>query len=380
MQALKTWFYGLFQSGFTREVSHGTIGDQSKLGTSTTIPSTNAPNNIVESINSSEFSGFNQQISANNEFLGDYDQLPAFIEELYIEWIARKSGKCESEDSSFENKLLEYLDVLAESELAGSNLIPRVPSVMVELLKRMHEENISGLELSRIIAKDVVLVTALLGEVNSSFYSPLEKINDLSQAILILGHNRLRLVLAKISFTPIYNSQLGAYTKTTASKIWDESQKRALMCFLLAKSQNVDPFMAFLAGLMQDVGLMAALRVFDRSGGNGQLPTSMVFRQELLQRALVLSTRIGRIWLLPEHVTKAIEFQCDTKAENQFDASEERLAMLLKKGDFLSKICILVDAGQLVLDMEKLKSILTCMEMDYLCTLLEGNVTVSSIF
>ncbi|PRC91124.1 HDOD domain [Solimicrobium silvestre] len=310
-----------------------------------------------------------------NEFLGNYKQLPSYVDARYFDWMAGKSTGNVVEDSSFERKLIEYLAALAASEFAGSNLIPRVPSVMVQLLKRMHEENVSGSELSRIITKDVVLVAAILSEVNSSFYNLSDRINDLSQAILLLGHNRLRMVLAKISFTPIYNAQLGAYTKLTAAKIWEESQKRAFVCYLLAKHQKVDPFMAFLAGLMQDVGLMVALRVFDRSSGSGQLPTSPTFRDEFQQQSMVLSARIGHIWSLPEVVIKAIEGQGMDKTA----LAKIPLAKVLQKGDFLSKTCVLIDSGQLNVDMERVRGVLTEAEMDCLFTLLEGNKNVSNI-
>jgi HD-like signal output (HDOD) protein len=305
------------------------------------------------------------QSDSVNIYSGDYSQLPTYVDACYFNWVAGKVDGEKSEDSSFECKILEYLNALAETELAGSNLIPRVPSVMVQLLKRLHEDNVPSSELSRIISQDVVLVAGLLNEVNSSYYNLPDKITDISQAILVLGHTRLRMVLARISFTPIYNERLGANAKLIALKIWDESQKRALACYLLAKSQNVDPFMAFLMGLMQDVGLIVALRVFDRSE-NGQLPTSNNFRDAFQQCARVLSTRIGTIWSLPELVIKAIELQGSEKST----LAKSPLATVLWQGDFLSKTCTLIEAGQLNVDMESVKSILTEAEMDCLISLL----------
>ena len=123
------------------------------------------------------------------EYEGNYKDLPAFVEVSYFDWMAGKSQVNPIRDQAFEQKIVEYLDMLAESELAGSNLIPRVPSVMVQLLKRMHEENVSGSELSRIITRDVVLVAAILREVNNSFYNLNSKVTELSQAILLLGQH-----------------------------------------------------------------------------------------------------------------------------------------------------------------------------------------------
>jgi HD-like signal output (HDOD) protein len=309
------------------------------------------------------------------EFDGDYKKIPAFVDACYFDWMAAKSTGKPIADKAFEDKIIDYLDVLAESELAGANLIPRVPSVMVQLLKRMHEENVSGAELSRIITKDVVLLAAILNEVNSSFYNMNTKITELSQAILLLGHNRLRMVLAKLSFRPVYNDHLGNYTRLTSAKIWDESQQRALACYLLAKYHKVDPFMAFLAGLMQDVGLIVALRVFDRSSSDGDLPTGAEFRAALQKKSLILSTRIGQIWLLPEIVIRAIEAQ----GIDRTGLAKIPIAKVLNKADFISKTVILINAGYLRVDMEKVRAILSTSEMDCLISMLENQVSVATI-
>ena len=309
-------------------------------------------------------------------FDGTDDQFSDYVDACFFNWIAGEQRAELQQNRAFERQLIDYLDTLAASELAGSNLIARVPSVMVQLLKRMHEENVSSSELSRLIAKDVVIVAAILGEVNSSFYNYSEKISDLSQAILLLGHNRLRMVLAKVSFTPVFNAQLSALSTITASKIWEHSQKRALTAYLLAKHQHIDPFMGFLAGLMQDVGLMVALRVFDRSNGATSLPTSTVFRETLKRKTIILSTRIGYTWSLPEAVIKSIQGQ----SSEDTNLTKMPITKLLKRADLLSKICTLMTAGQLPVDVERIRAMLTDAEADCLFTLLEGNASIATIF
>jgi|GEM_PF-5056055 len=372
MATLISWFFKIFNPGYSTKGSQLTpILIDTNLAVKTKFAGLSK---------AAKAGAAQKQQKSVHEFAGDYKGLPTYVEACYFDWMAtdstNKAGRNKvTEDPAFERKIIEYLDGLAESEYAGANLIPRVPSVMVQLLKRMHEENVSASELSHIITKDVVLVAAILREVNSSYYNLNCKVTDLSQAILLLGHNRLRMVLAKLSFTPIYNTQLGAYTKLTAAKIWDESQKRALVGYLLAKHQKVDPFMAFLAGLMQDVGLMVALRVYDRSSGNGQLPNSAEFRGEFQKKSLSLSTRIGQIWSLPEIVIRAIEAQ----ATDRTALVKLPLAKVLQKADFISKICILIEDGHLKVDMERVKVILTDSETDCLFTMLEGQVNVATI-
>jgi len=306
---------------------------------------------------------------------GHYNDFPAFVDTCYFDWISGKSSHDTVSDEALEKRIIDYLNALADSELAGANLIPRVPDVMVQLLKRMHEDNVSGSELARIIAKDVSLLAAILTEVNSSFYNMDTRISELSQAILLLGHNRLRILLAKLSFRPVYSDQLGRYSMLTSAKIWDESQQRALAGYVLARHHKVDPFMAFLAGLMQDVGLVVALRVFDRSAGNSDLPAAARFRRALRNNALLLSTRIGQTWSMPEIVSRAIEAQ----SVDRNALAKIPLAKVLKKADFISKTATLIKAGCLCADMEQIREILTESELDCLINLLEGRISVANI-
>jgi len=382
MGTLLSWFFKIFHTDYdaknNRRVASGaqlqtrtkvTSGSVAEAGESTR-------STAAASLNSNQSNA--QSGSQNrpaNQFDGDYNDLPTFVDACYFDWMAGKSGDSPVRDDAFERKIIDNLTVVAESESAGANLIPRVPSVMVQLLKRMHEENVSGSDLSRIITKDVALVAAVLNEVNSSLYNLNDKITELSQAIMVLGYNRLRMVLTKLSFTPIFNDQLGTYTKLTSAKIWEESQKRALVCYLLAKHQQVDPFVAFLAGLLHDVGLMVALRVFDRSYANAQLPTSAEFRDAFQKKSLIISSRIGRIWSLPEIVLQAI----DAQTTDVTAIPKTPLAEVLKQADFISKTCVLVDAEQLGVDPDQMGVVLTDAEIDCLITMLNGQVSVANI-
>lgn len=310
-----------------------------------------------------------------NEYEGNYAALPEFVELSFFNWMAGRSAENPVRDESFEHKIIEYLDVLEKSESGGANQIPRVPSVMMELLKRTHEENVTGSELTQIITRDVVLVAAILNEVNSSYYKVNKKVTEIGQALMMLGHNRLRMVLAKISFTPVFNDQIGNHTKVAAAKLWEESQQRALACYLLANSSGADPFMAFLAGLMKDVGIIVALRVFDRSNSEGELPSSDEFRTAFLAKSMALSARIGQIWTLPDIVVQAL-----TQMNMGSSITESKtMAEVLQRADFVSKTSMLMHASQLSLDMNKLPVTMTKAEIDCLTALLSGQLSVANI-
>ncbi|MES2741428.1 MAG: hypothetical protein V4754_10815 [Pseudomonadota bacterium] len=111
---------------------------------------------------------------------------------------------------------------------------------------------------------------------------------------------------------------------------------------VLAESDAVAPFDAFLAGLVQNTGLIVALRVMDRIGVNHQLG-SVLFCAGLQDKSLLLARDIGQEWGFPEAVTMAIGDQLGNAKRRQLSP----LGRLLTLGDYLSKVKMLVEHGRL---------------------------------
>lgn len=244
-----------------------------------------------------------------------------------------------------QEELLEQLQELRRSKFAGQDLIPRVPAVLPELFKSLRDENTSGKYLADTIAKDVVLVAEVLQEVNSSYYNPTSKINNLESAVMLLGQNGLRMLLAKVSFRPIIQVQTGTLTKLLAPVIWEQSELCANAARLFAIEHGKDPFPAFLAGLLQNVGLIVALRITDRSGRQQALPNDAWFHARLLSEAHILSGMIGQYWGFPDQVITAITDQTDEQHNTSTDQQTNSLGKLLRDADELSQICLLQKSG-----------------------------------
>jgi HD-like signal output (HDOD) protein len=95
-------------------------------------------------------------------------------------------------------------------------------------------------------------------------------------------------------------------------------------------------FEAYLAGLMENVGLVVAFRLIDQMHSEDALPQSEEFIAGLFAQARILSARIAGLWEFPDSVTNAIEHA------GQPDAPA--LAQTLALSDRLSKLRMLVDA------------------------------------
>ncbi len=365
-------FFNLFQSRYiakaARDAPAGDVSGVAKGGAAPLAAAVADGGPIANGVQTHSGENAGERVV---DYAGDYGVLPEYVRSLSMAWLAGRLAPEVAKpvgDDALGRRIIEQLDALAESEFSGANLIPRVPSVMVQLLKRSHEENVTDSDLARLIAKDVVLVAALLNEVNSSFYKTNKQVTDLNQAIMLLGHKRLRLVLARLSFTPVFNDQFGQYTRRVAGQLWEQSQQRALASYILSKTSGNDPFLAFLAGLMQEVGFAVALRVMERIDSQAVLPDGAAFEEALRDRIGTLSTRIVRYWAMPEPVVAAIAGQIS-----------EPMTVVLREAGFLSNVALLIRDKVLQVDMEKMSATLDGDGMACLTAILGGRVSLDNV-
>jgi HD-like signal output (HDOD) protein len=265
---------------------------------------------------------------------------PASISEIdatYYRWLAA-AGSAQA-TAQAEQQILDELTRLAREPIAGAALVPRLPAIIPQLMRTLQDENMRAAELSRQLAQDVVLVAEVYREANRpcyhSRYNASPSINNMEGAIMLLGQNGMRMLLARVAFRPIVSMQSGGLTVRTAPLIWRQSEKCALAASLLAPAMQANAFDAYLAGLMANVGLVVAFRLIDQMHAPDAFPQSDAFIAQVFAQARILSIRIAELWEFPESVTRAIA---------QADGDPQAQALVL--GERLSKLRMLVDTGR----------------------------------
>ena len=242
--------------------------------------------------------------------------------------------------------ILDELARLAATPDSGASLVPRVPAVIPQLLRSLRDDSVTGADLARQIGQDVVLVAEVIREANSPYYRPARPVKTVEGAVMLLGQNGMRMLLARVAFRPIISQQGGHFARLLAPQVWRHSEHCALAASLLAPRQGANPFEAYLAGLMHNVGLMVALRLIDQTHAVQQLPQSDAFCTALSAQARALSANIAAIWDFPATVSAAI------RAAGH--PGTDTLARTLAASDRLAKLRVLADAG--VLDIEAVRA------------------------
>lgn len=263
---------------------------------------------------------------------------PATAEQIdldlaFFHWLA---GPHVSGRPAPDGPLLDELARLARDPEGAAALVPRVPAVIPQLLRSLREQDSNAADLARQVAQDAVLVAEVIREVNSPYYQPASPIRNLEGAVLLLGQNGLRMLLARVAFRPIISQQAGPLARLLAPPLWSQSETCAQAASLLAPRHGADPFEAYLAGLMHNVGLVVAFRVIEQLVPAGGLPDSDAFGARLVAAARQISARIAERWELPPAIGHAIAHLGD----------DAPLPALLADADRLAKLHMLARGGQ----------------------------------
>ena len=266
-----------------------------------------------------------------------------------------------------EERVHDELQKLVNSKQTVAHHVRRMPDVMPKLLQSLRLDNYSCTDIAKRISHDPSLVAAVVKVADSSQYSKHDSITSIKHAVLMIGHEGLRQLITSVALQPIINKESGCFTQQVAPRLWLQSQKCAAANRALAINKDVDHFAAFLAGLVQNIGLTVALRAADRVLTHGQHIGSEAFYQQFAERSLVLSTRIASEWNFPEEVIRAIEEQIDP----HLLATQSTLGKILAIGNVLSKMQILMQYDQLSAESAALLSQLAPHELSCLHELQE---------
>lgn len=260
--------------------------------------------------------------------------LGADIEATYYRWLTASGGY--DAPAEVENRILDLVRRLARQPGEAAGLVPRVPEAIPRILSSLNDEDASVAELSRQVAQDVVLVAEVIREANSAYYRPISPVKNVEAAIMMLGQNGLRMLLARIAFRPLIQMQPDGFARQAAPQLWQQSVGCALAASLMAPGLSTSVFESYLAGLMQNVGLVVALRLADRVCQNGKVPGSSAFGLALFADSRQLSAAIARHWAFPDAVADAIG------SVGTLDAGPLTEALAL--GDRIAKLRVLIDS------------------------------------
>ncbi len=240
---------------------------------------------------------------------------------------------------------------VVESNLKSSNYrlkaVPRLPSVVPQLLKSLRDPDSSADQYVDIIKQDPVIASAVLKMANSTYFNPSgSNIDSFQRAVVTLGLQGLRSLLSAAVMQPIIQCK-STYFVQFGKKLWEHSLCCAVCCQLLCEQYEIDPFKAYLLGLVHDIG---KITIFTQLAQQFKLnaeqqPPAHAFVQLMDKMDLQLSYWIAKDWGFPDDILQGLRDQKEAQAHNKmsnegkllFLANQACEAYLLHKNDRYSE-------------------------------------------
>jgi HD-like signal output (HDOD) protein len=237
-----------------------------------------------------------------------------------------------------EQVMLKRLDELCGGDRFDITTLPRLPEVLPQLLRLLKSDNSDGTKVAKLIGRDPVLVGEVMRVSRSAHYRTARPISSLQHAVVLLGYDGLRQMVAQHVMKPILQASAGMLGHAAGQRLWDHAERCAHASTYLAKGHG-DPFEAYLAGVMCNAGVGAMIRLLDQEAP----PTLGVFSRAFLNSYFSMSNhltlRAARHWEMPPNVIEALRERLEARSK----PPTTELGNALLAADHLAMIQMLAD-------------------------------------
>lgn len=235
----------------------------------------------------------------------------AEIEDRFHRFVFSLPERETDEPSAFELATLKRLELL--SARFDIRSLPRLPSVLPQLLRLLKNDNVASRQLAALVGRDPLMVGEVMRVTGSVHYRSVQPIRSLQHAILLLGQDGLRRVLIQHSMKPILQANAGTFGHVAGERLWEHAERCAYACALLGRSSGCDTFEAYLAGISCHSGTGAVIRLLNQLMPAPAAALSSGFLASCARLAAELSLQAARYWDLPAPIIEALKERRSTE-------------------------------------------------------------------
>lgn len=215
--------------------------------------------------------------------------------------------------SEAERQWLLPLDRQLAAASLPADLLPRMPSVIPQLMALLRQADPSRGAMVQQVQKDALLTAEVLRLARSPFYGA-QPVETLASALDRIGTRGLQSAMARLLLKPVFDSHGHGLLPQAAPRLWQHSDHKALTCADLVVRQGGDRFEGYLAGLLHDTGWLALLRLMDRLALEPAWPLSLALDAALDRRKDRLFGRLTASWNLTPGLTALSRQLADPRA------------------------------------------------------------------
>lgn len=229
----------------------------------------------------------------------------------------------------------------ALERIMNSPDLPTLPAVAAQMLELTTRSDVELSEIAKVIEHDPAIATRVLKTVNSSFYGLTRRVASIRQALAYLGMETVKGLVLGFSLARVMQ---GSSDEITFDFI--DYWRRSIFSAAAARrigiaTRSVDPDEAFLAALVQDIGMVALwryygdryLQVMDMTEGNHRKLAALERKYFNVDHGTIGAAMLEG-WQFPEAVIDTVRLHVaseDEVAANEDLRRTSRLASIVSE-------------------------------------------------
>ncbi len=189
---------------------------------------------------------------------------------------------------------------------------PVLPVTVMKLIKVTSDPESSVKDVLAVITPDQSLCLTILKFANSVLFVHPKRVDSLQLAVSILGFNEVQSIALTKALINSFN-KLDPKQKAYIDKFWEHSFICGMVARVIAKDLQVSPDIAFMGGLIHDVGKLVMLETFASDYSTEEWMTKLsneeMLRSELETFSFTHDQVGGQLikkWLFPENLVTAV--------------------------------------------------------------------------
>ena len=227
-----------------------------------------------------------------------------------------------------------------KSELIRQHIdsFPVLPMTVTRLMRVTNDPDCSVKDVVATIHSDQSLCLTILKIANSVLFGRPQKVDSIKMAVVILGFNEVQ----RIALTKALINSFGKLAKQQTpfiDRFWQHSFVCGMAAKVIAQDLDISPEIAFMGGLIHDLGKLIMLQTFTEDYAPqqwmGQLSTTQSLHEELQMYSFthdILGGQLLKKWFFPDSLITAVAYHHRPEGA----VREKAFAQVIQLADVLS--------------------------------------------
>lgn len=142
-----------------------------------------------------------------------------------------------------------------EDILQKIDQLPAMSKAVIEIIRRMEDDEISIDTLAHLVSSDIGLATSMLKAANTHRFSMHGGIASVHDAVMLIGFKQIRDMACIIGVMGGFQQNKSPFFDYT--NFWRHSMGVGVCARILAKHAKLNPDTAFISGMLNDIGQLA---------------------------------------------------------------------------------------------------------------------------